>query len=175
MDPWGLSCDCEDFTVTFRGWTGWWGGRIWPWYTKQADVMFRLVLAEGSRREDCIITQYRRGETFYNGGIQADFSGGWGKDAPLGSLGWWDGSSWHAGLGEWNGNVAIFYDSPGFFRLDESAFPIRMGGEGGEGSFLFSTRVIDRESGNIVAEQNWGILIDYSSPDSGSFSFTLSF
>jgi hypothetical protein len=114
----------------------------------------------------------------------------WTPDAPPGHAYWWDGTDWHAGLGSWawrpfgfGGNEhATFQDQPGFASpsslallfgrpadgIGTHSFPIYWGGVGRNGQYSFRTYVKDAATGTIVRQLTWSMLIDYSSPSTGT-------
>lgn len=100
----------------------------------------------------------------------------WKADGILDAV-WWSGTTWYyGGGGRWslNGRNATFNDAPGI--VDHSYprdFPVYYGGVGGKGHFQFRTRVLDKDTGSVVKELFWGLLIDYKTPTSGVSYFYL--
>ena len=161
----------KSFKITNRKWFGGWpsytltGKR----YTKRLEVTFELVLNPGSDKKYCRVRQDKRGRTTFGGGL-GDVYKDWNSD--LGD--WWDGSNWNTqGGGSWSGLTLTFKDNPGFNNLKESDFPVYFGSFIGPGHFDFRTFVLDAsKSGSPkVAEVNWGIFIDYTTPASGTQSY----
>ncbi len=164
-------CDVKSFKITNRKWIGSWPGLSFSgWrYEKRLAVTFELVLKPGSDKKFCRIRQDKQGRTTFGGGL-GDVYKGWTSD--LGN--WWDGSNWNTQAGgSWSGLTLTFKDEPGFIGLKESEFPVYFGSVIGPGHFDFKTFVLDAsKSGSPkVAEVNWGIYIEYSTPTKGTQSY----
>ena len=171
-------CKVKSFEIKVQRWTGGWPSLFARTYTRRLKVRFKLVLEEGSDNTHCLIRQEKRGlVTWANSPFGNESFPNWTIDGPTN---WWDGSSFGTIPGSWknNGKTAIFRDEPGIRGASKDNFPIYYGGVGGSGHFEFKTYVLDRYgSGSIedrtLAEIQWGLLIDYSSPSDGSHYFYL--
>ncbi|MGF1625577.1 MAG: hypothetical protein ACFCVH_11900 [Alphaproteobacteria bacterium] len=198
-------CQVKSFGMTFKQWN-----RQWPngsgEYELRLPVDFSLELANGVSRSDCLIGQQKKGHVEYGrfrklGRVNVPMRdrvvnthSSWTSDAPRGQRYWWDGTTWHAGLGDWRfrwlgqGNErASFKDEPGFASpstlgavlsrgygadgLGPHSFPIYWGGAGRNGHFRFRTFVEDAATGSMVRELGWGMLIDYADPANGAHYF----
>lgn len=175
---------------------------VGEYYALRLPVAFSLELDSNVNSADCLIGQEKRGlverlqfsETSRSAPpklIRTEFNT-WYPDGKPHQPYWRDGANWTAGSGSWAlfslNEFASFYDEPGFTRpgsvpsslaltqssgIDAQSFPIYYGGVGRAGHFEFHTFVKDKASGDIVRDLTWGMLIDYSSPNSGSHYFYL--
>jgi hypothetical protein len=141
--------------------------------TIRLPVRFRLELEEGSKKADCLIDQYKKGQVEMGGTVSDSFPS-WVEDS--GTKMWWNGSDWNGGDGSWSwfGNdVATFEDEPGFRDIKKKDFPAYWGGIARAGFFEFKTVVYAAADGfhpmTEVASLTWGILINVRSPERGGF------
>jgi hypothetical protein len=164
------ACKVDHFSLKFGKWDV-----SWPWSetgktTIALPVKFRLELAEGSKKSDCIISQDKKG--YVPRPSPPDEFASWTGDSPAG--GWWTGSEWQAGNGSWDWfgkDAADFGDEPGFHGAEHYSYPLYWGGVGSKGHFEFRTYVNDIKTNTKVRELKWGMLIDYSAPKVGKHLF----
>jgi len=159
------ACKVSHLSMKFKPWNVSWPGTI------RLPVKFRAELEKGVKREDCLIGQAKKGLVAHKS--KEDSFPSWTKDAPIGAAGWWDGAKWNAGFGSWDWNLfggaegADFEDEPGFNGVEPGEYPLYWGGVDRKGHFEFETFVKDAKTDNIVRKLNWGMLMDYSAPNTG--------
>lgn len=161
---------------SFRAsWSNW--DISWRWSASgkssiQLPVKFRLELAPGSSRNDCMIGQWKRGRMKDDSGVETFPD--WTPDGPDSSAWWWSGDKWSsAGFGEWDkaGLVATFEDAPGF---KDAKGALYMGDAlGGSGYFEFKTQVARRNL-TVLAEILWAMRIDVPNPGKGGLWWSYS-
>lgn len=163
-------CQVANFFVKSRDWDVSWPWKYWfKGTTIRHPIKFRVVLAPGCKKEDCLIGQRRRGEVQQAGRVTDSFPT-WTADGGIGQPHWWDGKDWHGGGGSWDwtgDDAASFKDGPGFNGVPLSDYPLYWGGVGKSGCFEFDTYIADKATGADVNNIKWGIEIDYSAPQAG--------
>jgi len=162
---------------SFRAyWSNWKTSWRWSAGGKSSislPVTFRLVLASGSSKRDCMVGQWKRGRM--SNGSSVDKFSDWEADGPESAY-WWNGDKMSsAGYGEWDsaGLVATFEDDPGFHGAEGDLY---MGDIlGGPGYFQFRTRVVKKDSSlTTLAEINWWMRIDVPNPGKGGLWWSYS-
>jgi hypothetical protein len=167
-----VKCKVDNFWMEFKSWDISWPNFLSGTTTIRLPVHFRLDLAAGCTKADCVIGQLKKGRTSGIAPMFEEFPG-WTSDGELGHPQWWDGSTWYGGDGSWDWfgkDGADFYDRPGFNSVGHEYYPLYWGGAGRTGSFKFETYVADKATGVVVDRINWEVLIDYSAPNTGTHS-----
>jgi hypothetical protein len=163
-------CRVANFFVKSRDWSVSWPWKHWyKGTTIRHPIKFRVVLAPGCKKEDCLIGQRRKGEVQEAGRVTDSFPN-WTPDGGIGQPYWWDGKDWYGGSGSWDwtgDDAADFRDGPGFNDVPLADYPLYWGGVGKSGCFEFDTYIADKATGADVSNIKWGIEIDYSAPEAG--------
>lgn len=163
----------KSFRATWSNWDISWRWTDGGGSTIRLPVTFRLELAPGSSKRDCLVGQKMRGKVSDASGTQTFPD--WTMDGPVGDPYWWKGDSMSsAGKGEWDsaGLVATFEDKPGF---NEAKGALYWGSAGdGRGYFDFHTFVVKRDAFTVLAEIFWSMRIDVPNPGKGGMWWSFS-
>ena len=152
-------------------------------YTYFYNVRFDLTLKPCYDKSQVLIRQEIRDRLRRGDGVERDLSE-WTEDGPD----WWTGSQWNRGFGrtiereglfrrrrmgqhepEWNETdlggghsqwSAVFWDAPGVLNLPAGSHPYNL-------SMRARTIVVDRETGEEIAEVRWGVRHSYNAPLEG--------